>query len=100
MVTSISQTESAVHFFVNAILVFLFFPKYFNFTIVSNDVHYGFGLNLDEPCSASGQKSLVDNDINDIIAWCCLFCKLIDTQLLKKSDFLLKIIKTLPCIPS
>jgi len=54
MVTSISQTESAVHFFVNAILICLFFPKYLNFTIVSSDAHYGFSLKLDQPSSASG----------------------------------------------
>jgi hypothetical protein len=86
-VTIISQIESAVHFFVNAILICLLFPKYLNITRVSSDAHYDFSLNLDQPCSASGQKSLVDNNINNITAWCCLSCRLIDTQLLKKSDF-------------
>ena len=99
-VTSISQIESAVHFFVNAILICLLFPNYLNITIVSSDVHYGFSLNLDHSCSASGQKSLVDNNINNIIEW-CLSCKLLPYSVAQEVWlFFFMIIKILPCILS
>lgn len=71
---------------------FLLFPNYLNITIVSSDVHYGFSLNLDQSCSASGQKSLVNNS------------KLLPYYRYSVAQevwlFFFMIVKTLPCILS